>query len=82
MDIEIFLRLSISRQAQYTWKYGNHLARKDGFQFNHDLYALDKFFVEIVYNLELGQVERIDGFVQSSRLLPYVEHIDLQKLYS
>ncbi|MEK6480512.1 hypothetical protein WJR50_23415 [Catalinimonas sp. 4WD22] len=81
MDIDIFLQLTISRQAQYTWKHGSHLARKDGFRFYHDLYALNDFFVEIVYNLELGQVDRIEGFLQTSRLNPYIEDISLDELF-
>ncbi len=82
VDVKVFMKWSISRQAQYTWKFGDHLAKKDGFQFNHDLYILGGFFVEIVYNLELGQVESVYGFNQSSYLLPYVEEIDLAYLFT
>lgn len=81
MNIDIFSQLSISRQAQYTWKHGNHLARKDGFRYYHDLYKLNNFFVEIIYNLELGQVDKVEGFNQSSRLYTYVDQIDLKQLY-
>jgi len=81
VDINNFSRWTISRQAQYTWKHGNHLVRKDGFRFYHDLYRLHNFFVEIVYNLELGQVDKIEGFNHNARLYEYVEDIDLQHLY-
>ncbi|MDF9797182.1 hypothetical protein OKW21_002445 [Catalinimonas alkaloidigena] len=81
MDIDIFSKLTISRQAQYTWKHGSHLARKDGFRYHHDLYALNDFFVEIIYNLELGQVDKIEGFIQTARLNPYIEDISLNQLY-
>lgn len=80
MEEDFFSKMNIGRQAHYTWRHGEHLAKVESPRFDYDLYSLHRFFVEIVYNIELGQVERIKGFTSSENLMPYVENLDLSEL--
>lgn len=72
--------MNLTRQAHYTWQHGEHLAKVEGLQFDYDLYQLHHFFVEVIYNLELGQVESIEGFVSSDKLIEYVDDLDISQL--
>lgn len=72
--------MNISRQAHYTWQHGEHLAKVEGLRFDYDLYQLHHFFVEVIYNLELGQVESVEGFVSNEKLLEYVDELDISEL--
>lgn len=72
--------MNLTRQAHYTWRHGEHLAKTEGLRFDYDLYRLHHFFVEVVYNLELGQVEHVEGFVNNDKLIQYVDELDISHL--
>lgn len=80
MEKEFFIKMNLTRQAHYTWEHGIHLAKVEGFQFDYDLYRLENFYVEIIYNLELGQVESVEGFDQQEKLMIYLEQVDISEL--
>ncbi len=80
MEKDFFLKMNIGRQAHYTWRHGVHLVKIESSRFDYDLYQLDRFFVEVVYNIELGQVERIEGFSSKDKLITYVESLDISEI--
>ncbi len=80
MEKDFFLKMNIGRQAHYTWRHGVHLVKIESSRFDYDLYQLDRFFVEVVYNIELGQVERIEGFSSKDKLIAYVESLDISEI--
>jgi hypothetical protein len=81
MELNFFLNMNIGRQAHHTWKHGRHLEHLAGMHFNRDLYQLEHFFVIIIYNNELCQVERIEAFRTGDMLMTFYEQVDLGPLF-
>jgi len=80
LEEDFFAKMDIGRQANYAWQHGQRLVRIEKPHFDYDLYFLHYFFVEVVYNIELGQVERIEVLSNQERLVFYVNKVDLADL--
>ena len=83
MTLYDFLALSDNDRQTILWKDGTFLANyKTGFTC-FSLYFIDGFFVEVetVDFNEGTSIKSITAFNQGERLNPYLEFIDLQRLF-
>jgi hypothetical protein len=79
MDIYQFIELSTEEQVSNVWR-GTFIANRNYKGFNVVLYSIDNFFVEVFYNQTENAITQIRPFRSQTRLMPYINSIDLTQL--
>lgn len=77
---EKFSKLSMEEKAWYLWNGGAFLMayESEGFRFN--LFRINNYYVELIYNLRTNDIEKIRAFFTDTLLIPYLQKIDISAL--
>jgi hypothetical protein len=75
-----FLRLSLNERADVTWNVGTFLHNRNGNGFHGNLYAVEDFYVEVLYDTERNTIVDVSPFTALHLLDPYLDNIDLSGL--
>jgi hypothetical protein len=75
-----FLRLSMNERANVTWNEGTFLHNRKGNGFHGNLYAVEDFYVEVLYDTARNTVVDVTPFKSLDLLQPYLDTIDLSGL--
>jgi hypothetical protein len=57
-----FLRLSMNERAQVTWDKGTFLRNRNGNGFHGNLYAVEDFYVEVLYDTDRNTIVDVSPF--------------------
>lgn len=77
MTLYEFNILSDYDKYQVTWDLGAHIDILVTKEHIINLYAIDKFFVEIYYNPEINKIEDVQSFKTGHSLDKYVNKLDI-----
>jgi hypothetical protein len=77
---EKFSKLSMEEKAWYLWNGGSFLMAYESDQFRFNLFRINNYYVELIYNLQTNDIEKIRAFFTDTLLTPYLQRIDLSKL--
>lgn len=80
MTLQQFNGLDKTMQARTLWSRGVHIGTRDDEVYQYMLYQVDAFYVEVWYHIELEVVHRFCTFIETERLEPYLEQIDIDGL--
>ncbi|GAA4461799.1 hypothetical protein GCM10023189_37690 [Nibrella saemangeumensis] len=72
--------LPIAEQANLLWEHGTYLQNLDGLGKRYVLYQLWDFFVELHYDADYNQIEKLRTFKSNRALEPYLNDINLADL--
>jgi hypothetical protein len=72
-----FIRLSMDERANYTWQVGAFLHNRKGEGFNANLYGVEDYYVEVLYDTERNAIVDVLPFKSLDLLNPYLDTIDL-----
>ncbi|MCC6384056.1 MAG: hypothetical protein LC117_08925 [Bacteroidia bacterium] len=75
-----FGKLSLEEKAWYLWNGGSFLMANEDGQFRYNLFRINNFYVELIYNLETEEIDKIRAFFSESFLTPYLASIDIDEL--
>jgi len=79
MDIYQFIELPAEEQVNTIWQ-GTFVGNRNYKGFNVVLYSVGNFFVEVFYDQTENAISQIRPFRSRTRLMPYVNSIDLNEL--
>ncbi len=79
MNIYQFIELSTEEQVNTIWQ-GTFVGNRNYKGFNVVLYSIENFFVEVFYNQTENAISQIRPFKSMTRLMPYIETLDLTEL--
>ena len=77
MTLYEFNLLEDNNKYQTTWDLGEHIDTLITKEYRINLYAIDKFFVEVYYNPKTNKIEDIQSFIHGHSLDKYSGIIDL-----
>jgi hypothetical protein len=77
MTLYEFNMLDLGDKYQTTWDLGLHIDSVITEEFRINLYAINKFYVEVYYNPESNKIEGIKSFIHGHRLEKYSGNINL-----
>jgi len=80
MDFYDFIRMDQEQREAAVWEQGTFIAVRISCGCSIVLYAMDKFFAEVVYLPDMNQVMLVRGFKSKSCLEPYLEMVDLSEI--
>ncbi len=75
-----FMLLPAEEQVQHVWENGRYLLNKGGQKTTANLYAVDNFYVEILFSRKNSAIARIISFTATSKLDSYLNDISLEGL--
>lgn len=78
MDIFDFAILNTTDQANLVWTNGTYLCSKSNGLKKYNLYALENFYVEMLYDPSDNTVKSIKSFRSERLLKPYLSQIKLK----
>jgi hypothetical protein len=79
MTIYEFLALDEIEQAEAVWA-GVMIADRIEGEHRLILYQLDSFYIEIWYNMEDNEIQKVRSFENTEQLQPYLSQIDISVL--
>ncbi len=80
MNAVEFNALPFDLRANYLWDFGRFLTNRRGPYFMCNLYAVDSFYVEVLYHQESNTIADVTGFEDTEKLSEYLDEISLKKL--
>ena len=80
MGIYNFHILSTIEQANEVWTNGTYLCSKSNGIKKHNLYSLDNFYVEMLYDSRDNEIKKIKSFRTDKLLKPYLSQIKLKDI--
>ena len=72
-----FNALTLEEKQATTWKHGTFLDNYITEEIRINCYAIDKFFVEVVYDGEHNVITEVRSFKSGPELEKYTNHINL-----
>jgi hypothetical protein len=75
-----FEKLSMEEKAWYLWNGGTFLMANEDGQYRYNLFRVNNFYVELIYNLHTNDIEKIRAYFSDAFLKPYLDSIDINKL--
>ena len=82
MQIHLFKNFDLNAKACITWKKGIHIGYRTQGRYYMSLYRLDDFYVEIQYHICYDGIACIQTFICEEELQPYLDQIDLTKIFA
>jgi hypothetical protein len=79
MTFYLFLALDEIEQAEAVWA-GVMIADRIEGEHRLILYQLDSFYIEIWYNMEDNEIQKVRSFENTEQLQPYLSQIDISVL--
>ena len=80
VSIDKFNKLSLDEKAWYIWNGAVFLHVHEDKKFRYNLFYMNNYYVELLYNNENNEIEKIRAFFSDSFLSPYLENIDIKEL--
>ncbi len=77
---EKFSKLSMEEKAWYLWNGGSFLMAYESESFRFNLFRINNYYVELIYNLKSNDIEKIRAFFTDALLVPYLQKIDISEL--
>ncbi len=81
VTIQEFDRLTFSEQADYTLIHGNFIMDRRFSNYRTDLYHLQHYFVEVLYNHVKNTIIGIISLPEKAVYQKYPDHISLEALF-
>ena len=63
------------------WEYGVYLTQRFDGEIGYSLYQLNNFYVEVLCNGGENKITKFTSFCNLTKLGPYIEKIDIEKLF-
>ena len=80
VTIDKFNRLSLDEKAWYIWNGAAYLHVREDEKYRYNLFYMNNYYVELLYNINDNEIEKIRAFFSHSFLTPYLETIELDEL--
>ncbi|MES2431277.1 MAG: hypothetical protein V4556_10085 [Bacteroidota bacterium] len=81
MQLGDYKQLDALSQLQTLWDVGKPLIKEEDDQYVYNLYQLDNFYVEAIFNIHTNYMSALNYFEVDDKLLDeYIEQIPLPKL--
>jgi hypothetical protein len=77
---EKYSKMSMEEKAWYLWNGGSFLMAYESDRFRFNLFKISNYYVELVYNLQTNDIEKIRAFFTEALLSPYLQKIDISEL--
>ena len=77
MDIYDFANLNTNDQAAKAWTNGTFLCSRSNGLKKYNLYSLENFYVEMLYDSRNNEIKKIKSFRSERLLKPYLSKIKL-----
>lgn len=81
MYLHLFENFDLNSKACITWKKGVHIGYRSQGKYYMSLYRLDNFYVEIQYHSCYDAIASIQTFVCEEELQPYLDQVDINKIF-
>ena len=83
MDITLyeFNLLPDFDKGEILYEYGVHISDRKNTEFGYVLYHLNNFYVEVKYSNVRNEIIVVTSFSNTTKLEPYLEEIDISKIY-
>jgi hypothetical protein len=81
MHIHLFENFDLNSKACITWKKGVHIGYRSQGKYYMSLYRLDNFYVEIKYHSCYDGIASIETFICEEELQPYLDQVDISKIF-
>lgn len=80
VSIDKFNKLSLDEKAWYIWNGATFLHVREDDQFRYNLFYMNHYYIELLYNVDDNRIEKIRAFFTASYLSPYLKTINLKEL--
>lgn len=81
VQINKFNKLTLEEKAWYIWNSATFLHSREDSEFRYNLFYLNNYYVELLYNIQGNEVDKIRAFFSSTFITAYLENISLEELY-
>ena len=81
VTIDKFNKLSLDEKAWHIWNCAAFLHVREDKNLRYNLFYLNNYYVELIYNSEDNEIEKIRAFFTPALLTPYLDAINISDLY-
>ncbi len=75
-----FNKLSLDEKAWYIWNGAVFLHVHEDKKYRYNLFFMNNYYIELAYNNESNEIDKIRAFFSDAFLTPYLDSIDIKKL--
>ncbi len=80
MNATEFNALPLDARAEYQWDCGRFIISRHSPDLVRSLYAVDAFYVEVIYDRKRKALADVIGFDNPKKLSEYLEGVSIEKL--
>jgi hypothetical protein len=78
ISVAEFNILSVDEKAWYLWHGATFLHVYENGRYRVNLFHLKNFYIELWYDLEANNINKIDAFTSTDLLQPFLDRIDIE----
>lgn len=80
VTIDNFNRLTLDEKAWHIWSSATFLHVREDRKHRYNLFEMNGYYVELLYNIEDNDIDKIRAFYSTSFLAPYLDTIAVEDL--